>query len=131
MENHSTKTLFLRIIPPSGRVVRAGACVAVTLAAVLSLTPQLSVPDQAPAYTDLVLHLGMHAGTAGLVRLGWPDRVWQTALGLIALAVLLELGQAFSPGRTVSTGDLAMNLTGAALGCIVAWVLLRKRVTRA
>jgi len=46
---------------------------------------------------------------------------------LVGYAVLVELGQALVPLRTVQWEDLAANLTGLAGGALIGWAALRAR----
>jgi hypothetical protein len=49
-----------------------------------------------------------------------------TALGGLALSTLVECGQLYLPSRVPSVVDLATNTTGAALGALVGWPLIRR-----
>lgn len=102
---------------------RAVALAVVALAAWLSLTPRPPSLPGAPAGTDLLVHLVMHGGAAFCLLRGWAGAM----PAALALAISLEAGQALVPGRDVFAGDLAMNLSGAALGAI-AWALVGDRL---
>ena len=117
---------FPSILPrPGSALARAGALGVVVLVAVLSLMPNLAVPDAAPGRLDLVIHLVMQ-GTLGfaLVR-GWPGSPGRIACALVILVVGLELGQLWVPGREFSTADLLSNALGAGLGGLAAWWTIR------
>lgn len=70
------------------------------------------------AYAPLGLFLTLHR-----LRLGTPSRLYVlagvSAAGL-ALSVLMESLQQFTPSRTASTADIAMNLLGTAAGALLA-----------
>lgn len=101
-------------------MIRMAALLIVLLATWLSLTPRPPRIEGLPADSDLVVHAIMHAGVAGALWMGWPQRgAWVAAMALI-LAVLLEAGQLWVPGRVFSFGDLRANLFGAAVGMLLA-----------
>jgi hypothetical protein len=94
-------------------VWRALAAAVVALACWLSLTPQPPQPEGLPSGSDLIVHAIMHGGVGLALLRGWP--VGRAApAAMLSLAVGLEVGQAFVPGRDFSLADLAMNLLGAA-----------------
>jgi hypothetical protein len=58
-------------------------------------------------------------------RFSGRPMAWAGAL--VAYAVLVELGQALVPLRTVQWEDLAANLTGLACGALIGWVAFHVR----
>jgi VanZ family protein len=70
----------------------------------------------------LVLHLFTFAALGTLDRLGFKETVETTAIMVPALArsilccIAIELAQAFTPSRHAELLDLAVNITGVALG---------------
>jgi len=58
-------------------------------------------------------------------RFSGRPMAWAGAL--VAYAVLVELGQALVPLRTVQWQDLAANLTGLACGALIGWAAPRLR----
>jgi VanZ family protein len=107
-----------RFMPPPS-VLRACAWFCVALIAVLSL-----IPDEMEARTGLpgkVEHLISYAGTAGLLRLGYPSWVgWRIVAALFVYAGCLEVLQGFVPGRSPSLDGALASGAGAILGAIAA-----------
>ena len=73
-----------------------------------------------------------------LIALLSPTRWWwAVVVGLVLVAVCIELGQAtFLPGRVASLGDVIANSTGGAVGVVIAaiirgigWAIRRARGT--
>jgi len=102
----------------SFRVLRLGAWGCVILIAVLSL-----LPAQEMVRTNLgghIEHATAYAGTAALLRLGYPAWRWQRmAATLPTYGGLLEILQNFSPGRHPAVLDWVSSSTGALLGLAV------------
>jgi hypothetical protein len=61
-------------------------------------------------------------------RFSGRPMAWAGAL--TGYAVLVELGQALVPLRTVQWQDLAANLAGLACGALIGWAALRMRNKR-
>ena len=95
-------------------MIRVAALALLALVAWLSLTPTPPQFDGAPTRADLAVHATMHALLAASLMLGWPG-AGRIALAYV-LAVGLEIGQLFVPGRQFDLWDMAANLTGAAWG---------------
>jgi len=101
---------YLRLLRPIG-----WGCVG--LIAVLSL-----LPGHEMVRTSLgghIEHAVAYAGTAALLRLGYPARGKRIAFGLVLYAGLLELLQNFSPGRHPAVPDWLASSTGALVGIAV------------
>jgi VanZ family protein len=117
------ENLLLRIpVVPAIRLAAAGAAVVVAIA---SLSPQS--PAVASGLGDKLDHLAAYTVLTVLMALGWAGRI---SVGIIFGAVacfggLLELLQAFSPGRQPDWSDFAVNTTGCLIG-LAAAVLIRR-----
>ena len=72
--------------------------------------------------SDKVLHFCAYLALSFLPVLAIPDRRRGTAIGLsmIVLGGLLEIGQAFSPGRSPEILDQLANTLGAICGIVLA-----------
>jgi VanZ family protein len=104
---------FLRLLRPI-----AWGCVG--LIAVLSLLPsEEMVRTRMGGHIE---HAVAYAGTAVLLRLGYPAWGKQIAVGLVLYAGLLELLQNFSPGRHSEVSDWLASSTGALMGIAVIHV---------
>ena len=100
----------------------AGAAIVVAIA---SLSPQS--PAIETGFGDKLDHLVAYAVLSLLMALGWSGRA---ALGVIFGAAasfggLLELLQAFSPGRQPDWADFAVNSFGALIELAVAMLVRR------
>ncbi len=96
----------------------AGALVGALSLAPSAALPSVSIGDKAEhiiAYAVLGL-LGGASSDHGIAR---------TALGLSAFGIVIELLQAFSPGRSPDPIDALADIVGACLGCGLALVLPR------
>ncbi len=91
---------------------------------VLSLLPQTAPPGDG---IDLALHVMTYAGLMVLFAMGFR-RLWLGAAGLFLYSSLLELLQAFVPGRNGSLEDIAANATGIGVVVLIG-VFLRLRRT--
>lgn len=106
--------------------ILAGAAFAagVIAVAVLCLLPQEAVPHLDVG--DKAQHLIAYLCLALAGGVAFPGRsVWVVVglgLGLVALGIGLEVGQAFVPGRYASMGDAAANTLGVVIGLTVARV---------
>lgn len=101
-------------------MIRLAAIAVVLLATWLSLTPRPPRIEGLPRDSDLVAHALMHVGVAGALWMGWPRHKPRVIAAALALAVGLECGQIWVPGRVFEAGDLRANLAGAALGMLLA-----------
>jgi VanZ family protein len=114
---------LLRIpVVPVIRLAAAGAAVGI---AVASLSPWS--PAVASGLSDKLDHLAAYTVLTVLMALGWAGRI---SMGIVFAAVtgyggLLELLQAFSPGRQPDWADFAVNTTGCLVG-LAATVLIRR-----
>ena len=114
---------LLRIpVVPVIRLAAAGAAVGI---AVASLSPWS--PAVASGLSDKLDHLTAYTVLTVLMALGWAGRI---SMGIIFATVagyggLLELLQAFSPGRQPDWADFAVNTTGCLIG-LAAAVLIRR-----
>ena len=102
-----------------------------TLVAVLSLAPAAAL--QPTAIGDKVEHVIAYAVLGLLGAASSARGILRTILGLAAFGVLIELLQAFSPGRSPDVLDVLANIAGASLGCAAAivprrmtWLLIDK-----
>ena len=97
-----------------------------------SLLP-IELAPRAPFLSDKVEHLAAYLITSFLGAYGFGDtgrkRLWQLALGLIIMGVVLEVGQNFVPGRYAEVVDGIVNAVGVALGMALCWVI-RARLRR-
>ncbi len=114
---------LLRI--PMVSAIRLAAAGAAVVVAVASLSPQS--PAVASGLGDKLDHLAAYTVLTVLMALGWAGRI---SIGIIFAAVagfggLLELLQAFSPGRQPDWADFAVNTTGCLIG-LAAAVLIRR-----
>ncbi|MEX1198190.1 MAG: VanZ family protein [Pseudohongiellaceae bacterium] len=88
---------------------------------VLSLWPNLSVPDVGVSWSDKLGHFG-----AWLVLMLWfaqlqprPGHLW-LALRLVALGIFIEILQWLSGYRYFELGDIAANTAGVAAGWLIS-----------
>jgi len=75
---------------------------------ILSLLPQTAPPGGG---VDLALHAVTYAGLMALFAVAFR-RLWPGAAGLLAYSSLIEVLQAFVPGRYGSLEDVAANAAG-------------------
>jgi VanZ family protein len=118
-----TEHSLLRI--PVVPAIRLAAAAAAVVIAVASLSPQ--APAIATGFGDKLDHLAAYTVLTVLMALGWAERV---SVGIIVGIVvgfggLLELLQAFSPGRQPDWADFTVNTTGCLIG-LAAAVLIRR-----
>ena len=97
---------------------------AVTL--VVALLPAERAP-QASGWDKLDHALAFAAlGVVGVFALHWMRRGVALVLPLLAaLGALIELLQMFVPSRMADPQDLLADVLGAAVGTLVAWLVLR------
>ena len=103
-------------------VIRVLFGLAVTVVAVLSLLPAHDLPNVAAS--DKIEHAGAYFVLAILGGLGLRERrgLLFLFIFLCAMGGVIELLQAFSPGRSPDVFDALANATGAAAGILVALV---------
>jgi VanZ family protein len=102
------------------KVSRAGAWGCIVLLAYLSLTPWQARTGAG----GVVEHLVAYAGTSALFALGYPARRPQAVWGLTAFGAILELLQAFVPGRSAALITPFVNGGGVVLGTVMATILM-------
>lgn len=105
---------------PFRRVARVCYLVAVAVVAGLSLMPQELLPHV--DLWDKLQHLSVYAVVAVLAGAGFPHARsrWHAALSLVVIGCMLEIGQAFVPGRTSDVFDAVANTLGIGLGLTAA-----------
>jgi VanZ family protein len=103
-------------------VIRVLFGLAATVVAVLSLLPARDLPNVAAS--DKIEHAGAYFVLAILGGLGLRERrgLLFLFIFLCAMGGVIELLQAFSPGRSPDVFDALANATGAAAGILVALV---------
>jgi VanZ family protein len=99
----------------------------VVLVVIGSLLPAASAPMQMIAalhINDKVEHVVAYLSLAFLPALHERRRrLAYIAVGLVALGVLLEFGQLWSPGRTFEIGDMLADAAGVIAGMSIGlWV---------
>jgi VanZ family protein len=84
---------------------------------VLSLTPATARPN-AFGLPGLLQHLAAYAAAAFFLTVGPCDRRWRLSVVafLFVLAIAMEVGQIFVPGRTPGLLDILAGGLGAAAG---------------
>ena len=102
------------------RIIRVAAIATFLVIAWLCLGGESWFAVQTPIAGFLV-HLIIFFFLAAVAYVGWASMASKIALGMLVLAVVLEVIQIVLPGRTFSTIDLAGNLIGVGL----AWVFFR------
>jgi VanZ family protein len=109
------------------KLLRLAAWTCVVLLAVLSLVPgDAQIRTGAPGIAEHVIAYG---ATTVLFVLAYPaiGRV-QLILCLIGYAAVLEIAQAYVPGRYATLYDFSGGVGGVALGCLIGtWLLGRFR----
>jgi VanZ family protein len=103
-----------------GRVAFYLAC---ALVGALSLAPSAALPPV--SIGDKVEHVIAYAALALIGGVTSERGILRTILGLAAFGLLLELLQAFSPGRSPDAVDVAADIIGACLGGGAALALRR------
>ena len=103
----------------------------VVLAAIVVAT--LSPIDYRPNTGHVVSERALAFALLGLLwGVGYPNRRWSVAAGVLAVVVLLELGQGFVPSRHGHLRDGLEKLAGGGLGLLAAivsqgWLNRRRR----
>ncbi len=110
---------------------RAMVVLWIVLVVGLSVLPGRTIKDPELRFVDKVAHFVMYAVMAALVyRAAGGESLRRAALVAVACGALggmLEIVQAFVPGRGATIGDALANLLGAATAS-AAWLgLLRRR----
>lgn len=105
----------------------AVAAIVVALAVLSWLPPRYEEPLR-PGWAGQIDHVVAYLVAAlvsavALRRMPW----WLLCAGFSAFAVVLEVGQAWVPGRTSQAIDAAASIVGAAVGCgLGAWLRSRR-----
>lgn len=110
--------------PRLWRGVLAALVVAVCALAFLPAPPQ-----ELSTGWDKLNHALAFACLAAAARFGFPTRRAPVAIvpALLAFGALIELVQAFVPGRAAEGADLLGDAVGIAIGLLAAQALLRSR----
>jgi VanZ family protein len=107
------------------KLLGLAAWTCVVLLAVLSLLPgDAQIRTGAPGIAE---HVVAYGATAAFFTLAYPalGRV-PIVLGLVAYAGLLEIAQAYVPGRYATLYDFTGGGGGVILGCLLGTLLLRQ-----
>lgn len=104
--------------------VRAGAWACVVVIAYLSLVPHnMEIRTPLPGGLE---HAIAYAGAGALMKLGYPRRTfWLIASGFFAYSSVLEVLQAFVPGRHSEIEGALWSGSGALLGACATAYLFR------
>jgi VanZ family protein len=105
------------------RLGRAAFYLACALVGALSLVPSAALPPV--SIGDKVEHVIAYAALAVLGGVTSERGILRMILGPIAFGLLLELLQAFSPGRSPDAADVVADIVGACLGGGAAIALRR------
>ena len=103
-------------------LLRIGLVIILGGIAYLSLTPSTSVSvgndklGHFIAYSVLTINIG-------LITLHSSKQLLIGIIGALAYGALMEWGQSFVPGRSVSFYDMIANATGVAIGTLVILIL--------
>jgi len=94
------------------------------------------IPNDTEWPVDKLVHFSLFAVTGWLLARGWlaSYRWYGLATGLLAVAVVTELAQAYIPGRHFDLLDMLANATGSLLGLVIGgwlWALRRRRYATA
>ncbi len=111
--------------PASARSIIRPLAGAAFAAGVLAVVVLSLVPQEALSHfnlSDKPLHAAAYLCLALAGGIAFPDRrsLLALALGLVALGIVLEFGQALVPGRFTSVGDAVANTVGVVLGLTIA-----------
>jgi VanZ family protein len=100
--------------PLMRRLLRAGFYAAGTLVAALSLVPSAALPPA--SIGDKIEHVFAYA-VLGLLGAASSERsAMRVILGLAVFGIVIEMLQAFSPGRSPDLLDVLADIAGATLG---------------
>ena len=106
------------------RVIFAVWFLSATIVVYGSLTPLPMTPPDVP-FADKLLHFLAYCWLAALPMF-LQRRAWgiiAPPLAVMALGIVLEIGQLYVPGRTFSLGDMAANGAGVLAGTISGNIL--------
>ncbi|ACL62039.1 VanZ family protein [Methylobacterium nodulans] len=107
----------------------AAGCLCIPVIVWLSL-----IPREWEVRTGLagqIEHVIAYAGTGAVLALGLPRPAgWRLIASLTALAVALEVGQIWVPGRTSQVIDALASISGAGLGVLAGSALRRLLLRR-
>ena len=75
-------------------------------------------------------HAIAYCGTGAILAFAYQEpRRWRMAVGLVALAGILEIGQLWVPGRTSQFIDFAASSAGAVAGVMIGRAAIEAVVT--
>ncbi len=97
-----------------------GICVA-AVAAVLLLAWSQVPPPELDAGWDKANHFIAFAALAFAGRWAFERHQWAWIAALLGLAVLIEIGQLYVPGRSADLMDVVADAVGIAMGMAMAW----------
>ncbi len=103
---------------------RAMAWILAATVVFVTLGPQGLRPHLADAQVE---RFGAYFVTAATFVVGYPRRPRLIALFAVCAAILLEIGQAFAPGRDPGVPDAIAKALGGLCGAAASMVLLRFR----
>ncbi|MCF8211548.1 MAG: VanZ family protein [Rhodoferax sp.] len=101
---------------------------AVLIAAVCYLALSPNPPQSADLGWDKLNHLAAFSALAFAGTLGFPVGALKRTLvlvGVLAVGILIEVVQAFVPGRASEWGDLLADSVGIVVGAVLASVVLK------
>jgi VanZ family protein len=105
------------------QLLRLAFYLASMLVGALSLAPSAALPPV--SIGDKAEHIIAYAMLGLLGGASSKHGIARTALGLSAFGIVIELLQAFSPGRSPDPVDALADIVGAWIGCSLALVLPR------
>jgi VanZ family protein len=105
------------------RLLRAAFCLAGALVGALSLVPSAALPPT--SIGDKAEHIVAYAALGLLGAASSEHGIVRTAIGVSAFGIVIELLQAFSPGRSPDVVDALADIIGACVGCGLALALPR------
>jgi VanZ family protein len=92
---------------------------------VLSLVPDVPIPQTVPGYSDKVAHALVYAGLTMWFAVAALRHRWRgVARWMFILGVVLEACQAMVPYRMASLEDIIANSLGIILGLLIATLLI-------
>lgn len=109
--------------PQIRRLLRAAFYLAGVLVGALSLAPSAALPPVSVG--DKAEHIIAYAVLGLLGGASAEHGIARTVLGLSAFGIVIELLQAFSPGRSPDVIDALADIIGGCIGCGLALVLPR------
>lgn len=110
--------MSLKLVLTSLRTLRVAGWLCVALLIWLSWIPaNLEIRTGMAGQLE---HAIAYCGTGALLAFGYQEpRRWRIAVGLVALAGILEIGQIWVPGRTSQFVDFAASSAGAVAGVLI------------